>query len=148
MNLTPKARKIAETVIETVFGLAAATPVLLTSTGVGTKVGAGATLLAVSVVVTNLTSVPFVERLLDRFLGNGSSAQLVSLAQEIQDVEQVMAEHVATHGAPADPSSPAASAVVESAPAATAISLAPVTPESTSQASAAGGTPPTGPAVP
>ncbi len=105
MNLSPKARKNIETAIETLLGLAAGTPVALATTGTSQTVGAGAVVLAVSVAVTNLVQVPAVERFLDRVLGEGGETQLVSLAQEIQGVEAVLAEHVAGH---ADRSAPAA----------------------------------------
>lgn len=142
MNLSKKTRAIAETAIETVLGLAAGTPLALATTGTSQTVGTGAVVLAVAMFATNLVQVPVVERFLDRVLGKGREAQLVSLAQELQDVEQVMAEHVAQHegqGSSA-PSSGASAAVVQSAPASAEA------PASATPASTADGTPPAGPA--
>jgi hypothetical protein len=114
MNLSKKSRAIAETAIEAVLGLAAATPVLLMSTGVSSKVGAGAVVLAVSVGVTNLAQVPAVERFLDRMLGtSGNTQPFTQLVEELHAVETVLGEHVALHGAT---SSTSDVAVVASAP--------------------------------
>lgn len=97
MNLSKRMRAVTETAIETVLGLAAGAPVALATTGTSQQVGTGAVVLAVSVAVTNLAHVPAAERFLDRVLGTSGEAQLVTLAQELQGVESVMAEHIATH---------------------------------------------------
>lgn len=122
MNLSKKTRAAVETALEAVLGLAAATPVILMGTGVSSKVGAGAAVLAVSVGVTNLVQVPAVERFLDRMLGSSGEAQLVSLTQELQGVEQVVADHLAAHSgtpagqSPAEPSASSDAAVAASSP--------------------------------
>lgn len=137
MKLSRKTRAIAETAIETVLGLAAGAPVAVATTGTSQTVGTGAVVLAVSMAVTNLVQVPAVERFLDRVLGKGGEAQLVSLAQELQGVEQVIAEHVAAHPAPTVPAPDSPSSDTADAGAASAAAAAAVAPDS-----AGGSTPP------
>jgi len=98
MNLSKKTRALIETAIEAVVGLAVATPVLLASTGVNSKVGAGAVVLAVSVAATNLVQLPAVERALDKMLGSGGNPQpFTELADEVKTTQQLLQEHVENH---------------------------------------------------
>lgn len=84
MNLSPKWRKNADTIVQCVVGVAAATPLLLAGSGVSTAVGAGAVILSVATAVTQLMQVPGVERLFDRMLGGSGNVQPPSEPPDLQ----------------------------------------------------------------